>query len=688
MKKLLAAISAMTIALAGAAMAAGAAPAEEEPSKYYVIDGMVYTVDQTVADKAALGIPDSATKPADGDNVDFGKDTPVSCGDAKYLQFSFTVKDTAQIYMDGVFTYTPAEGAQMDDSARKIMFDREIGDLKAGTHSGLLPLTGTLYDTPLEAFEKLHLVIFGGSVEFDTFSLVTLKQVPDQYVIDDKVYTVETVADKAALGIPDSATKPADGDNVDFGKDTPVSCGDAQYLQFSFTVKDTAQIYMDGVFTYTPAEGAQMDDSARKIMFDREIGDLKAGTHSGLLPLTGTLYKTPLEAFEKLHLVIFGGSVEFDTFSLVALKQVSDELVIDGMVYTVDRVVADKAALGIPDSATKPADGDNVDFGKDTPVSCGDAQYLQFSFTVKDTAQIYMDGVFTYTPAEGAQMDDSARKIMFDREIGDLKAGTHSGLLPLTGTLYKTPLEAFEKLHLVIFGGSVEFDTFSLVTLKEKVTETTPDPGPEPEPEGKKVQFNLLPQASGWSGESTLVPEAAENGWILKAAEGTEGGNAIGYFGTTYKEGWLLAYDFTIASGNATINMSFVRGLQDSEYPGGAPDYCLSKAIAAQHGIATVGTEKTSLPAGTYKGVLDLSEVFEGFDGFDKFQHIGVYMGGTTMTFRELAFVTGVEAGVDKPDDGKDDGGDKPATGSALPVAAAGLTVLAAGALLLSRKKG
>lgn len=48
--------------------------------------------------------------------------------------------------------------------------------------------------------------------------------------------------------------------------------------------------------------------------------------------------------------------------------------------------------------------------------------------------------------------------------------------------------------------------------------------------------------------------------------------------------------------------------------------------------------EKTSLPAGTYKGVLDLSEVFEGFDGFDKFQHIGVYMGGTTMTFRELAF--------------------------------------------------
>ena len=542
MKKLLAAISAMTIALAGAAMAAGAAPAEEEPSKYYVIDGMVYTVDQTVADKAALGIPDSATKPADGDNVDFGKDTPVSCGDAKYLQFSFTVKDTAQIYMDGVFTYTPAEGAQMDDSARKIMFDREIGDLKAGTHSGLLPLTGTLYDTPLEAFEKLHLVIFGGSVEFDTFSLVTLKQVPDQYVIDDKVYTVETVADKAALGIPDSATKPADGDNVDFGKDTPVSCGDAKYLQFSFTVKDTAQIYMDGVFTYTPAEGAQMDDSARKIMFDREIGELKTGTHSGLLPLTGTLYKTPLEAFEKLH--------------------------------------------------------------------------------------------------------------------------------------------------LVIFGGSVEFDTFSLVTLKEKVTETTPDPGPEPEPEGKKVQFNLLPQASGWSGESTLVPEAAENGWILKAAEGTEGGNAIGYFGTTYKEGWLLAYDFTIASGNATINMSFVRGLQDSEYPGGAPDYCLSKAIAAQHGIATVGTEKTSLPAGTYKGVLDLSEVFEGFDGFDKFQHIGVYMGGTTMTFRELAFVTGVEAGVDKPDDGKDDGGDKPATGSALPVAAAGLTVLAAGALLLSRKKG
>ncbi|MFR1436253.1 MAG: hypothetical protein ACLSS9_13695, partial [Acutalibacteraceae bacterium] len=81
MKKLLAAISAMTIALAGAAMAAGAAPAEEEPSKYYVIDGMVYTVDRVVADKATLGIPDAAMNAS----ADVGAETPVSCGDAQYL---------------------------------------------------------------------------------------------------------------------------------------------------------------------------------------------------------------------------------------------------------------------------------------------------------------------------------------------------------------------------------------------------------------------------------------------------------------------------------------------------------------------------------------------------------------------------------------------------------------------------
>ena len=542
--------------------------------------------------------------------------------------------------------------------------------LRTGNYRGYLPLVGKA-NTALAAFKNLHVVIEAGTVTFNDMALVTMKQVPDEIVINDKVYTmVETVADKAALGIPDAAMNAS----ADVGADMPVSCGDAQYLFYDFTVSGAS--YMDAVFT--PGEGG--DEANAKISLT-ELGDgaLRTGNYRGYLPLVGKA-NTALAAFKNLHVVIEAGTVTFNDMALVTLKQVPDEIVINGMVYTVDQTVADKAALGIPDAAMNAS----ADVGAETPVSCGDAQYLFYDFTVSGAS--YMDAVFT--PGEGG--DEANAKISLT-ELGEgvLRTGNYRGYLPLVGKA-NTALAAFKNLHVVIEAGTVTFNDMALVTMKEKVTENTPDPGPgpEPEPEGKKVQFNLLPQASGWSGESTLVPEAAENGWILKAAEGTEGGNAIGYFGTTYKEGWLLAYDFTIASGNATINMSFIRGLQDSEYPGGAPDYCLSKAIAAQHGIATVGTEKTSLPAGTYKGVLDLSEVFEGFDGFDKFQHIGVYMGGTTMTFRELAFVTGVEAGVDKPDDGKDDGGDKPATGSALPVAAAGLTVLAAGALLLSRKKG
>ena len=213
----------------------------------------------------------------------------------------------------------------------------------------------------------------------------------------------------------------------------------------------------------------------------------------------------------------------------------------------------------IPILMAAKTDGDTQDFGKDAVVSCGDAQYLLYDFTVDGT--IYMDGLFTYTPAEGAQMDNDARKIMFNREFGldALRTGNYSGLLPLKGTLYETTLEAFDKLHVVFENGKVTFDTFSLVTLKEKGADPNPDPDPNPNPDldpdpnpaGKKVEFNLLPQE--WSGESTMVPEAADTGWVLKAAAGTEGGNAIGYFGTTYKVGWQLAYDFTIATGNATI---------------------------------------------------------------------------------------------------------------------------------------
>ena len=120
----------------------------------------------------------------------------------------------------------------------------------------------------------------------------------------------------------------------------------------------------------------------------------------------------------------------------------------------------------------------------------------------------------------------------------------------------------------MIEAGTVTFNDMALVTMKEKVTENTPDPGPgpEPEPEGKKCSSISCRRPADGRVKARWCRRPRRTAGSLKAAEGTEGGNAIGYFGTTYKEGWLLAYDFTIASGNATINMSFIRGLQDSEY--------------------------------------------------------------------------------------------------------------------------
>ena len=163
----------------------------------------------------------------------------------------------------------------------------------------------------------------------------------------------------------------------------------------------------------------------------------------------------------------------------------------------------------------------------------------------------------------------------------------------------------------------------------------------------KTVVRDMLPQEE-WSSESTMIPVQIEGGWKLKTSPTMDGGNAVSYFDMTYHKGQMIAYDFTIVGGeeaNVTINIGFVRGLEESEYPNGNREFLFTQHLAEALGIEASGENNETLPGGTYKGVLDPGDFF--FEGFDKFQHVAFYVGGEEAIIREFAFVSGVEAGAE-----------------------------------------
>lgn len=162
----------------------------------------------------------------------------------------------------------------------------------------------------------------------------------------------------------------------------------------------------------------------------------------------------------------------------------------------------------------------------------------------------------------------------------------------------------------------------------------------------KTVVGNMLPEPDKeWSSESTMTPVKVEDGWKLKSSATQAGGNAVNYFDNTYHKGQMIAYDFTVDGDEVTINIGFIRGLEENEYPNGQQEFLFSKYLAEALGIEATGDAKATIPGGTYKGVLDPGDFF--YEGFDKFQHIAVYLGGESMTIREFAFVEGAEAGVE-----------------------------------------
>ena len=162
----------------------------------------------------------------------------------------------------------------------------------------------------------------------------------------------------------------------------------------------------------------------------------------------------------------------------------------------------------------------------------------------------------------------------------------------------------------------------------------------------KTVVGDILPGPDKeWSIESTMTPVKVEDGWKLKSSATQAGGNAVNYFDHTYHKGQMIAYDFTVDGDEVTINIGFIRGLEENEYPNGQQEFLFSKYLAEALGIEATGEANATIPGGTYKGVLDPGDFF--YEGFNRFQHIAVYLGGESITIREFAFVEGAEAGAE-----------------------------------------
>lgn len=159
----------------------------------------------------------------------------------------------------------------------------------------------------------------------------------------------------------------------------------------------------------------------------------------------------------------------------------------------------------------------------------------------------------------------------------------------------------------------------------------------------KTVVGNMLPEEE-WSSESTMTPVKVADGWKLKSSPTQDGGNAVNYFNMTYHPGQMIAYDFTAEGDEITINIGFIRDLEEDVYPNGNREFLFTKYLRNPWHRGT-GEMGATLPGGTYKGVLDPGDFF--YDGFDKFQHIAVYLGGDSVTIREFAFVEGAQAGAE-----------------------------------------
>lgn len=167
-------------------------------------------------------------------------------------------------------------------------------------------------------------------------------------------------------------------------------------------------------------------------------------------------------------------------------------------------------------------------------------------------------------------------------------------------------------------------------------------------------QLNLIECMYGYTDDSATA-SGKTGDWKLSLKEGSTSGSAMAQYSFAKDakvEHWLLSYDFTITDGMACPSISYnaYHPYSSDAFLNSSLEVNLATQVARVAGVQTKkatinGTTMTVLPAGTYKGVLNLDSLIPAsFTAQYEWWRMGMAGENTQVTIREFAFVSGVAA--------------------------------------------
>ena len=399
---------------------------------------------------------------------------------------------------------------------------------------------------------------------------------------------------------------------------------------------------------------------------------------------------------KKVCSILFSCALLIGMLGVVALADDAQQITVGDKVYTVEASAPLFTQLTDDDSITHKADENGVikfdqsgwkawiayyDRAGAELLNSGKDLYLYYDFTVNaDTnVQFTLNGWGNSVAgliAEKAGVENGKT----DEGNPTLLAGTYTGMLSLKD------ITVGETGRFGTAGTGAEIRKMAVVAVTE-VKDATPEQPEQPEqPTTKEIKIGYKTYTvdasqtlfNGLYTDNGDKVNADENGVITIEQTGWkawvfETSDELRDFAESEGKKMYLYYDFTV---NADTNLQFtLSGWGNSAVA----------EIAKQAGVTPGATDEgnPTLPAGTYKGMLELTEdLFVGRSG-----RFGLAGTGAEIRTVEIVSVTNVKdetpsepENPDKPDDG-------PNSGEAVPFAMAAAAVTAAAALAFVSRK-
>ncbi len=409
---------------------------------------------------------------------------------------------------------------------------------------------------------------------------------------------------------------------------------------------------------------------------------------------------------KKILSVVLAFCLSMTGFAMSVSAADAPTYTIDGKTYEVDQTVIDFSGKSFTDSSSPYADFCTAFEKVSKPVD--EDLYLIYDINVtpgagSPGAEItismflgehgYNIPLHKYLTGNGSLGNGQTDGII---RLGDI---TTAALAAQAWDLYEEGTTTFGDFHLsmgALYGGTVKFDAFKFVSLKEKTTPsnqptesttsstenitttTTAEVDPQVKPATKDEYYTMNGKKYKVTG---IVAEEAALGLAKQTLEDTVPADKwfVSQSDITYRNTYYLVYDFTVTAGNDTIKPSVLFEACFDGSEGGR--------LKLQEALG-YGKDKgyDGLPGGHYTGILKLSDVMGTAvqDKVSKFYGTYIYEGalyGGNIKIDRYAIVTAEEtaggASTDK----------SPNTGLQVPTAMAAILLASGGVVLLSLKK-